>query len=136
MHDILEDVNPSIYSKNDMLNDFGETVVRIVEGVTKDSSLNSWKEISDAYLANLEKASDKSLIVSAADKTHNLKSMLIDYQTIGQKLWDKFSSDKESQLWWYESTLKIFQKKIPNNKLTVELDKLVIELQKIVEISL
>lgn len=41
LHDILEDV-PEEYSKQQMLRDFGESVVAIVEGVTKNSTLPEW----------------------------------------------------------------------------------------------
>jgi (p)ppGpp synthase/HD superfamily hydrolase len=75
LHDVLEDV-PEKYSKEQMRKDFGENVVKIVEGVTKDDSLKSWKGRSDAYLKHLEEqASDESVLVSCADKIHNLMSM-------------------------------------------------------------
>lgn len=105
-HDIIEDV-PEQYSREQMVAEFGEQVAVIVDGVTKDDSIASWRERSDAYLAHLNTASIESVIVSAADKIHNLQSILIDHEEIGEKIWERFNAGKEQQVWWYESVLQI-----------------------------
>lgn len=133
LHDILEDVDTAIYSEEDMREDFGKKVLEIVQGVSKDDSIEDWKQRSDSYLENLTKARPESLIVCAADKIHNLKSMLIDYENIQDELWDKFSSDKKSQLWWYESSLEIIRDRAPENELVVELQDLVDQLRRIID---
>lgn len=113
-HDILEDV-PEEYSEQQMYQDFGQRVVGIVQGVTKDSSIADWRVRSEAYLYQLEfKASDESVLVSAADKIHNMMSKLADYQIIGENLWDKFGAGKESQLWWYAAVLEVLKKRMPD----------------------
>lgn len=84
LHDIIEDVGERIYSEADIRNDFGDRVVTIVKGVTKDSHEKDWRELSQAYLDHLEvKASDEAVIVSVCDKIHNLQSILIDYELYG-----------------------------------------------------
>lgn len=117
-HDILEDV-PEMYSKEDMHREFGDRVVSIVEGVTKDDTIDSWQERSDAYIAHLRhKASRESVIVSAADKYHNLLSIVDDYEQVGDVLWDRFNAGKERQLWWYEAVGEVLQERIPESILT------------------
>jgi (p)ppGpp synthase/HD superfamily hydrolase len=111
-----------------MRKDFGGNVVKIVEGVTKDDSLKSWKERSDTYLKLLEEqASDESVLVSCADKIHNLMSMVEDYKNIGDKLYERFNSNKDQQTWFYESVCKIVKKRHPNLKLTKDLEDLIKE---------
>jgi len=133
LHDVLEDVDTKIYGEEDMREDFGQKVLEIVQGVSKDDSIEDWKQRSVSYLENLTKARSESIIVCAADKIHNLKSMLIDYENIQDELWDKFNSDKKSQLWWYESSLEIIQARVPENKLTLELQVLVDQLKRIID---
>ena len=113
MHDVLEDVNASIYSESDMRKDFGDRVVAIVKDVTKDETKPDWRKRSEAYLYHLEhKASNEAVIVSAADKIHNLISILIDHSTHGDALWERFSTKSSAdQLWWYESILEVIKKR-------------------------
>jgi (p)ppGpp synthase/HD superfamily hydrolase len=129
-HDIIEDV-PEEYSKEQMRKDFGEKVVSIVEGVTKDDSLANWKARSDAYLKHLEEqASDESVLVSCADKIHNLMSILEDYKEKGDDLWSRFNSGKEDQLWWYKSVLEVVKKRLPDLVLIKDFENLIQKLEK------
>ena len=111
LHDVLEDVPRSIYDENKMRADFGDNVTKIVMDVTKDSTLNNWYGTSKAYLHHLEfEACDEAIVVSASDKIHNLESTLFDYEDIGDKLWDRFTTKNLSdQIWWYESILGIIR---------------------------
>ena len=119
-HDILEDV-PEEYSPQRMAEEFGDRVVELVRGVTKDSSLSSWQDRSDAYLAHLREADDGSVLISAADKLHNLLSIHADLDTLGDELWGRFNSGKERQLWWYRSVADLVQERLPGNPLGEEL---------------
>ncbi len=109
MHDVLEDVDSGIYSEDDMRIEFGERVVTIVKDVTKDDNEADWHKRSQLYLHHLQnKASDEAVIVSAADKAHNLLSILADYETAGDALWQRFSTKSGAdQLWWYGSILDV-----------------------------
>ncbi|MEP7204609.1 MAG: HD domain-containing protein [Candidatus Saccharibacteria bacterium] len=117
MHDVLEDVSSDIYSESAMRADFGDRVVTIVLDVTKNDLLADWHERSRAYLHHLEhEASDEAVIVSASDKIHNLLSILTDYETSGEELWQRFTTKSSAdQLWWYQSILAVItQRKVPS----------------------
>jgi len=131
MHDVLEDVDNSIYDEHKMQNYFGERVVAIVKDVTKDDNKTNWHERSKAYLHHLEnEASDEAVIVSAADKIHNLLSTLIDHKTHGDDLWDRFTTKSgPDQLWWYESILEVITKRGAPEELRDQLVQLVEMLQ-------
>lgn len=135
MHDILEDVDASIYSKEQMREDFGGKVVSIVKDVTKGGSIEDWHERSKAYLNHLQnESSDEAVIVSASDKIHNLQSILTDYKIVGESLWQRFSTkSSDDQLWWYKEILEIVQNRQPGISLAEELEALVTELSQIVE---
>lgn len=127
-HDILEDV-PEEYSPQRMAEEFGDRVVELVRGVTKDSTLSSWQDRSDAYLAHLREADDGSVLISAADKLHNLLSIHADLDALGDELWGRFNSGKERQLWWYRSVADLVQERLPGNPLGVELARQVEHLE-------
>ncbi len=118
-HDIIEDV-PGEYPMQQMSVEFGQNVVAIVSDVTKNDSILDWHERSKDYLDHIaRKASGDALIVSAADKCHNLMSVVDDYQLMGEKLWSKFTTrSADDQLWWYESMLKVFVSRKVDSALT------------------
>lgn len=105
LHDVLEDCS-DVYSEANMRRDFGDTVTDIVLDVTEKKRPDekaSWKIRKDEYLAHLAHASEQALIVSLADKTHNLTTLLEDYEQYGDMLWERFNAGKEQQLWFYAS---------------------------------
>ncbi len=121
LHDVIEDV-PDCYPESEMLQDFGERVLSIVKDVTKDGSLSAWQARADAYLAHLRIASIESVTVSAADKIHNLMSVLQDYEVLGDELWARFNAGKERQQWWYREVLKVLENRIPDSLLATQLE--------------
>lgn len=127
-HDILEDV-PEAYSAEQMAADYGERVVELVRGVTKNDTLTSWQERSDAYIAHLRQAEDGSVLISAADKLHNLLSILADHAELGDELWGRFNSGKDRQQWWYRAIYTVASERLPGNPLVEELGRRVDELE-------
>lgn len=127
LHDVLEDVKGYYY--DDMVRDFGERVAQIVKGVSEDKDPNiesdekaTWEERKSKYLANLKNDSDEALMVCAADKIHNLQSMISAYQEKGDALWDNFNSPKEKKLWLYQEILKFMKGRL-NNLIVNELEE-------------
>ncbi|HHT58781.1 MAG TPA: bifunctional (p)ppGpp synthetase/guanosine-3',5'-bis(diphosphate) 3'-pyrophosphohydrolase [Corynebacterium stationis] len=110
-HDVLEDVSER-YSAVTMEEEFGEDVVEIVQWVTKDKELLSWRERAEAYLEKLDDAPREALVIAACDKVHNLTSILGDYEEIGEQLWSRFNSGKESQRWWYWAVYETLQRRL------------------------
>ena len=131
LHDVLEDA-PEELSREEMEERFGKRVLAIVSGVTKDSTIKGWRERSEAYIDHLRQAPIESVIVSAADKIHNLQSILTDYATHGEHLWDRFNAGKHEQLWWYTSILEVLEERLPDSILTSQLAHFVDEMQGIV----
>ncbi|MFO0099981.1 MAG: phosphohydrolase, partial [Aphanizomenon sp.] len=82
----------------------------------------------EAYIAHIATASPEVLLVSAADKLHNVRSILKDYRMIGDAVWERFQGGKEGTLWYYRSLVDAFLK----NQLTPlveELERVVSELE-------
>ncbi|HET6459882.1 MAG TPA: HD domain-containing protein [Syntrophales bacterium] len=115
LHDVLEHV-PGYYYE-DLKNDFGATVADIVRDLSEDKDPNiesddkaTWEERKRKYLKNLEHHGRSALMVCAADKIHNLQTMIDAYDEQGESLWDKFNAPSDKKLWFYEEILKVFRK--------------------------
>jgi len=114
LHDVLEDVKE--YSEEDMRQEFGEKITKIVKEVSEDKDPNvseddraTWVQRKDKYLANLKNDSQGALLVCAADKIHNLHSIIDDYAVLGDKLWDSFNASKEQKIEYYGKILEVLK---------------------------
>lgn len=134
LHDVIEDVDTNIYSKDDMRSDFGDKVVGIVMDVTKDESLDDWHESAHAYLRHLEhEASAEAVTVSASDKIHNITAIITDYKILGEGLWQIFSTKSaDDQMWFYEAILKTAKKRGVNPLLSSQLESRIGELKTLI----
>jgi len=87
---------------------FGDVVAEIVLGCS-DSLVEDpedklpWQERKENYLAHLENASQSVCLVSAADKLHNVRSIVRDYHEHGEAIWDRFQGRRDGTLWYYET---------------------------------
>lgn len=133
LHDILEDVKG--YSFEEMKQQFGERVAVIVRDVSEDKDPNvdtdekaTWQQRKEKYLTHLRGASDDALLVSLADKIHNLQSMKRAYEVRGEALWESFNSPPNMKLWFYEQVLKIAEEKLAAHPLVRELRQALQEL--------
>ncbi len=87
---------------------FGDAVADIVLGCS-DSLVEDpedklpWQERKENYLAHLENASLGVCFVSAADKLHNVRSIMRDYHEHGDDIWNRFQGRRDGTLWYYET---------------------------------
>jgi (p)ppGpp synthase/HD superfamily hydrolase len=90
---------------------FGGRVAQIVLGCTDSMQFPKppWKERKSNYIARLAAADESTLLVSLADKVHNVDSLVVGYRQLGEELWDRFSAGRQQSLWYYESLLAVFQ---------------------------
>ena len=107
LHDMIEDTG---YTKEQMEQDFGARVTRFVLDVTELPKPLSWKERKDAYLKHLTEATFEAKLICAADKIHNLQSMLATIKKLGSvETSKKFNAPADKKLWFYEECLKILK---------------------------
>lgn len=107
LHDTIEDTG---YTKEQMEQEFGSRVTSLVTDLTEIPKTFSWQERKDHYLEHLETTSHESKLICAADKLHNLQSMLDAFRKFGDKALEKFNAPADKKLWFYEECLKIFEK--------------------------
>ena len=87
---------------------FGDAVADIVLGCS-DSLVEDpedklpWRERKENYLAHLQNANQSVLLVSAADKLHNVRSIARDYREHGEEIWNRFHGRRDGTLWYYDT---------------------------------
>ena len=91
LHDAIEDVQPTADARAAVA-EFGPEVLRIVEGCT-DSDTHPkppWQERKEAYIEHVADLDAPILLVSAADKLHNSRSIVSDLRRFGAETWNRF----------------------------------------------
>src|SRR6188474_921063 len=111
---------------------FGDAVGDIVLGCS-DSLVEDpedklpWRERKENYLAHLENASQSVCLVSAADKLHNVRSIIRDYHQHGDEIWPRFQGRRDDTLWYYETVAHALARRY-HSPLTRDLQQAVDEL--------
>lgn len=126
LHDVLEDCEEVSFA--DIESEFGPRVAEIVDGLSDANpgpgeSKAPWKERKLTYLDHLATVEDDSILkVSCADKLHNARSILSDLNDpgVGVAVWDKFNASRDGTLWYYDSLVEIFERRLPETRLASE----------------
>ncbi|WP_392534005.1 HD domain-containing protein [Nostoc sp. C117] len=128
LHDSIEDQG-GIPTREQVRQLYGETVVAIIDGCTEWDTPPKppWLERKQRYLENLRHTSPSVRLVSLADKLHNARSLLADWQQQGDTIWTEFSNGKEKTLWFYQSLIQVYQQ-TGNDWMTQELQRVVSQL--------
>ncbi|MBD5654074.1 MAG: HD domain-containing protein [Candidatus Eremiobacteraeota bacterium] len=120
LHDAVEDCGgaPTLTMIRE---DFGDVVAGIVEHCS-DAMPEFGKQKAPfvirkgQYQERLRSADDSTLLVSAADKLYNLRSIWSDFQTKGDTIYDRFVGDasgtsekRRLTLWNYDALVGIYE---------------------------
>jgi (p)ppGpp synthase/HD superfamily hydrolase len=113
LHDTVEDQGgPETLSRVE--GEFGPETARFVLALSdsykgRGQEKDPWLERKTAYLEHLPDNPVPVLLVSAADKLHNLRATLADLRAEGPSFWERFTeSDPHRQLWYYTSLADIY----------------------------
>jgi (p)ppGpp synthase/HD superfamily hydrolase len=129
LHDVVEDCGGEPVLE-EVRQHFGDRVAKIVAGCTDAYTIPkpAWKQRKLDYLEVLRRADDDVRLVSAADKLHNVRTILADYRTEGDAVWERFSGRRDGTLWYYRAVLDVLTGGNPN-RLVGELQRVVTELE-------
>ena len=106
LHDTVEDTEATL---EDLERLFGEEVSNLVKYVTEDKSPSlSWNERKVMYIKMLTDAPEGSVVISAADKLHNITETLEQWLKVGDAVFLVFNADKENQKWFYRSLTEMY----------------------------
>jgi len=110
LHDAVEDTDATVA---DIRRLFGSNVAKIVRACSDTEALPKppWLARKQRYIRHLARVPNDVLLVSLADKIHNARCILADYEREGSRLWSRFNKESEGaagQLWYYRSLVSAF----------------------------
>lgn len=121
LHDVVEDGGAQympVIEKH-----FGKHVLDLVMACSdaapqRGQPKGAWIECKEKYIANLRSAADEVLLISAADKWHNLASILADAKQLGEVVFDRFirqdferTDKKKMVLWYYKEIISVYRER-------------------------
>lgn len=113
LHDTVEDTDTSFAN---IRKKFGLNVMKIVKACTEPNRDAPWEERKRHTLETLKQAPLKVLMVAAADKLDNARSMTRDYREAGAALWQRFKRPRSSQCWYYKGLAEVFRQRMTDHK--------------------
>jgi (p)ppGpp synthase/HD superfamily hydrolase len=119
LHDAVEDQGGAS-TLDRIRQEFGSRVAEIVDACTDtdESPKPPWRARKEKYLAHLDQVSDDGLLVSMADKLHNVQAILRDYRAEGESVWSRFNAGRADILWYYRALVEEFRKAGSSSLLT------------------
>ena len=110
LHDAPEDQGGKLRLE-DIRKRFGDTVARIVDGCsdTLDSPKPPWRQRKEDYIKRLQTEPAEVLLVSAADKLHNARTIVADIRRHGDAAFERFTGKKDGTLWYYQEILRVLE---------------------------
>jgi (p)ppGpp synthase/HD superfamily hydrolase len=132
LHDAVED-HGGMPRLHEIEERFGLNVGRMVAALSDTFAENhdkkeGWEERKNNYLARLREEPDDVLLISAADKLYNAKSILDDFNEIGPGVFARFKRGAKEQLWYFDELLKVFRAH-PPNRIVNDLERVMKELK-------
>lgn len=114
LHDAVEDQG-GLPRLAEISEKFGSRVADIVMHCTDshEEPKPEWRVRKEAYMASLAHKPKDSLLVSLADKTHNIGAIHADYCQVGDAVWARFTGGKDGTLWYYEALAAAFGTHLP-----------------------
>lgn len=110
LHDTLEDTD---YTEAELNEDFGPTVSEIVRSMTKKiENDESWLTAKKKYVKQLKDASPDALLIAAADKIHNMRSMVEAYYDDHERLVADFGDSMTNRIMMYQEISNVFNRKL------------------------
>ncbi|MCA9365811.1 HD domain-containing protein [Candidatus Kaiserbacteria bacterium] len=120
LHDTIEDTD---YTEDELREDFGGEVADIVMSLSEPKHIGDkklgWKEMKKAYAKQLKKAPEKALMISAADKSHNFRTIVEEYYDDHPRFFKDFGGSLEDRVEVYQDISNVINSRL-NNKIVQE----------------
>jgi (p)ppGpp synthase/HD superfamily hydrolase len=113
LHDTVEDTYITLA---DIEREFGPEVAAIVAGCSEPAKSVPWEARKEHTLAHLRSASWEVRAVSCADKLHNVRSTLAEFERYGEGVWTRFKRGRDKQEWYYRSLVEVLCSDPPGGK--------------------
>lgn len=111
LHDAVEDTPVTL---DDIRQNFGEEVMRLVEAVSEPDKSAPWEVRKEQAIASLKTDPADVLFIALADKLDNIRTIREDYARVGEALWNRFRRPFAKQKWYYEALTDAFSARTVN----------------------
>ena len=98
LHDVIEDTK---YTKEDILNLFGEDICSLVLAASESDKSKSWEERKLETIRKVRGCDERKKAVVCADKISNLTCLKNLFERTGEKDFSSFKRGENSQSWYY-----------------------------------
>ena len=112
LHDTVEDTDVEL---SEIEKCFGKTIATLVQGLSEHDTSDTWENRKQHTIHHLKTAPLAVVTIACADKLDNIRSMRKDFETLGEKTWDRFNRPKEKQRWYYTSMGSVFNERLIKN---------------------
>lgn len=132
LHDVIEDVKNgrTLLERN-----YPREIIDLVDSVSEQNKSLPRKERKIAYLEHLSNANYKSLLISLADRIHNLRTMIQSFEKYWENIREKFNAGYEQQKWFllsYSRAIDTAINKIGSNEQKIKVEVLYKEFKEMV----
>jgi hypothetical protein len=119
LHDVIEDTG---VTHEQIAVGFGDRVAELVAGASEPDKTAPWRERKQHTLDSLRDSDRDTLLLVAADKLDNVRSLQQALLRRGTKAWDDFSAGPDEQRWYYRSLAEALLEREPNSLLVRAFD--------------
>lgn len=137
LHDVAEDCGGEARLV-EIRAEIGERVERIVRACSDSLAVDPrtkapWRERKERHLGELSTADPDVILVTAADKLHNARSLVTDLRVHGIDAMGRFSAPPDEIAWYYRSVRTILEERSAPEVLMVPLASAVDDLTALIE---
>lgn len=123
LHDVIEDTK---YTKEDILNLFGEDILSLVLGDTEIDKSLSWEERKKYTIDTVKNLDLRHKAICCADKISNLEDMMILFEKNGKYDFSSFKRGFEEQKWYFTHLYEsLIYNEDSNHPMFIRLKKLI-----------
>jgi (p)ppGpp synthase/HD superfamily hydrolase len=114
LHDAVEDQGGA-RTLQEIRDRFGDRVAAIVEGCSDTDTIPKppWRQRKERFLERVRTAQRSVLLVAAADKLHNARTLLASYRAEGEDVWHRFRGGRDGTLWYHRAVLDVLAAMLP-----------------------
>jgi GTP pyrophosphokinase len=136
LHDAVEDQGGPV-TRARIATEMGARVAALVDELSDSdrSPKPPWRERKESFVERLAQASAPALRLSACDKLHNARCILVDYRVHGEALWERFAGGRDGSMWYYRAVVDALRGQQHRaegvTELVAELDRTVVALERL-----
>ncbi len=113
LHDAIEDTD---YTLEELEEDFGGTVRELVDALSEkktdgDRKL-TWAEKKKGYAAQLKKGPKEAVMIAAADKAHNFRTIVEEYYEAPHRFLQDFGKNLDERIEVYQTIANVINNRL------------------------